>query len=146
MTISPDDIGQFFAGYASAFTRALQGEAALAALAGHFSACFVESGSNGVTCADNGEDVMRVLEKGYGYYRTIGAKEMTVTGVDSYPICEDHSVATVHWRGTYSLNDRADIAVDFDVHYLVRRMAGALKIFGSIAGDEQGALRKAGII
>ncbi|MGE3334144.1 MAG: hypothetical protein AB7I36_10905 [Rhodospirillaceae bacterium] len=145
MTISPDDIGQFFAGYASAFTHALKGAADLAAIAGHFAASFVESGPDGVSCA-NGDDVMKVLEKGYGYYRSIGAKEMTVTGVDSYPICEDHSVATVHWRGTYVLNDRADVTVDFDVHYLVRRVAGALKIFGSIAGDERGALRKAGII
>jgi hypothetical protein len=146
MTISPDDIGQFFVGYASAFNRALAGDPDLAAIGRHFTAWFIESLPGGVTCAANDDGFMKVLEKGYAYYRSIGARRMAVIGVDSTPICEDHSVATVHWRGTYAGKDKRDVTVDFDVHYLVKKQTDALRIFGFIAGDEQGALRKAGVI
>jgi hypothetical protein len=150
MPVSPDDIGQFFTAYAGAFNRALGGDADLKVIADHFTDCFIESSPAGVICASNGGEFLKVLEKGYAYYRSIGTKEMSVTGVDSYPICHDHSVATVHWRAAYAPKDKGEIAIDFDVHYLVKKVPGtqasALKIFGFIAGDEQGALRKAGVI
>lgn len=146
MALSPDDIGQFFTGYAGAFNRALAGEPALDEIAGHFTSCFIESDDGGVVCGSNGAPFITVLEKGYAHYQSIGTKKMTVTGVDSYPITHDHSVATVHWRGNYTTKAGREVAVDFDVHYLVKAERGALRIFGFIAGDEQGALRRAGVI
>lgn len=146
MALNPDDIGQFFSTYAVAFNKALAGEAVLDRIAGHFTACVIESSINGVTCAHNGPDFLKVLEKGYAHAKDIGTKTMTVTGVDSYPIAVDHSVATVHWRGVYHTKAGRDVIIDFDVHYLLKSESGTLKIFGFIAGDEQSALRHAGLI
>jgi hypothetical protein len=149
--MTPDDIGQFFSQYAGAFNRALAGDADLQAIAGHFTSCFIESHAAGVNCAENGPEFIKILEKGYAYYQSIGTKQMSVTGVDSYPITDDHSVATVHWRGDYRTKDGRDVAIDFDVHYFIKNEKdksghAALKILGFIAGDEQGALRRAGVI
>lgn len=146
MALSPDHIGQFFNTYAGAFNRALAGDSVLGEIAGHFTSCFIESHAGGVMCAANGPDFMKVLAKGYAHYRDIGTRKMTATGVDSYPITDDHSVATVHWRGDYHTKTGRDVTIDFDVHYLMKSESGALKIFGFIAGDEQGALRRAGVI
>jgi hypothetical protein len=152
MALDPDDIGQFFAQYAGAFNRALASDPEsvdLQAIAGHFTSCFIESHEGGVTCGDNGPAFLKILEKGYAYYRSIGTKEMSVTGVDTTPITDDHSVATVHWRGAYHTKAGRDVVIDFDVHYFVKSekdKSGALKILGFIAGDEQGALRRAGVI
>lgn len=146
MALNPDDIGQFFTGYAGAFNRALAGESVLADIADHFAACVIESHAGGVICGANDEAFITILEKGYAHYLSIGTQRMTVTGVDSYPITDDHSVATVHWRGAYLTKTGREVTIDFDVHYFVKRDKGALKIFGFIAGDEQGALRRAGVI
>ncbi|CAH2402864.1 hypothetical protein [Mesorhizobium ventifaucium] len=40
---------------------------------------------------------------------------------------------------------RPDVTIDFDVHYLVQKLAGEPKIFGWVSGDEQEVLRKHGI-
>ena len=146
MALSPDDIGQFFTGYAGAFNRALGDTPDLHAITDHFTACFIESLRDSVTCGHNGPEFINILEKGYAYYRSIGTRRMSVTGVDSYPICDDHSVATVHWRGEYRTKEGRDVAIDFDVHYLIKAGHGRFRIFGFIAGDEQGALRRAGVI
>jgi len=151
MALDPADIAQFFTGYAGAFNRALASESDFAPITTHFTSCFIESHAGGVTCADNGAEFLKVLEKGYAYYRSIGTKSMSVTGVDSIPICDDHSVATVHWRAAYHTKSNRDVVIDFDVHYFIKRETdkggeGALKILGFIAGDEQGELRRAGVI
>lgn len=41
---------------------------------------------------------------------------------------------------------RRDIPIDFEVHYLVRSLDDAPKIFGWVSGDEQMLLRQHGII
>jgi hypothetical protein len=151
MAVDPADIAQFFSGYAGAFNRALDGDSDLASIMAHFTSCFIESHAGGVTCANNGAAFLKVLEKGYAYYRSIGTTAMSVTGVDSIPICDDHSVATVHWRGAYRTKSNGDVVIDFDVHYFIKRETdkggkSALRILGFIAGDEQGALRRAGVI
>lgn len=146
MTLSPDDIGQFFSGYAGAFNRALSGASDLQSIADHFTACFIESRANSVMCTQNGDVFVSTLEKGYAYYRSIGTREMSITGVDSYPICGDHSVATVHWRGVCRTKEDRDVTVDFDVHYLLKGDRDGMKIFGFIADDEQSALKRAGLV
>ena len=146
MPLSPDDLGQFFTDCAGAFNRALEENADVREIADHFTACFIESRAQGTTCGVNDAGFTAALAKGYAYYRSIGTRKMTATGVDSYPICAGHSVATVHWRGEYHTKDRRDVVIDFDVHYLVKDDGGRTRIFGFIAGDEQGLLRQAGVI
>jgi hypothetical protein len=55
-------------------------------------------------------------------------------------------VAHLGWTATYARKDQPDIAIDFDVHYLVQTLDEMPKVFGWVSGDEQELLRKHGII
>lgn len=39
-----------------------------------------------------------------------------------------------------------DVAIDFDVHYLVQQLGAQPKVFGWVSGDEQALLKEHGII
>jgi hypothetical protein len=54
-------------------------------------------------------------------------------------------MAHVAWTATYARKDKPDVAIDFDVHYLVQHLGGAPKIFGWISGDEEAVLKQHGI-
>jgi hypothetical protein len=45
----------------------------------------------------------------------------------------------------FARKGQTDVTIDFDVHYLVQKLAGEPKIFGWVSGDEQEVLRKHGI-
>jgi hypothetical protein len=51
----------------------------------------------------------------------------------------------VAWTGVYNRKEQPDIAIDFDVHYLVQKLDGDPRIFGWVSGDEQALLKKHGI-
>ncbi|MGE4063570.1 MAG: hypothetical protein AB7E79_09395 [Rhodospirillaceae bacterium] len=73
-----------------------------------------------------------------------------MTGADSTPITDDHSVATVHWRRAYRTKAGREVTIDFDVHYFIKSEADKggnkdLKILGSMPVMST-ALKKAGVI
>jgi hypothetical protein len=53
-------------------------------------------------------------------------------------------VAHVAWTATYARKDQPGVAIDFDVHYFVRKLDGEPKVFGWVSGDEQALLKKHG--
>jgi hypothetical protein len=55
-------------------------------------------------------------------------------------------LAYVAWTATYTREDEADKAIDFDVHYLAQQLGGEAKVFGWVSGDEQELLKKHGIV
>ncbi len=63
-------------------------------------------------------------------------------GVRISPIDEHHSVAHVVWTATYARKDQPDVAIDFEVHYLVQTLNGRPKISGWVSGEEQALLKK----
>ncbi len=86
------------------------------------------------------------MTNGYAHYRAIGTKEMRITSVSILPIDGQHCVADVTWIATYDRKERPDVAIDFDVHYLVQNLNGEPKVFGWVSGDEQALLREHGIV
>lgn len=62
------------------------------------------------------------------------------------PIDELHCVAHVAWTAAYARKDQSDVAIDFDVHYLVQMLDVEPKVFGWVSGDEQAPLNKHGIV
>jgi hypothetical protein len=86
------------------------------------------------------------MQQGYARYRAIGTKEMRLRNIGITSLDEHHCVAHVAWTAVYERKPRADVSIDFDVHYLVQKLNGEPKIFGWISGDEEVLLKKHGIV
>ena len=100
----------------------------------------------GVRSGRNDETFRQVLAQGYEHYRAIGTREMRIRALRITPIDAHHCLARVAWRAVYARDDLPETAVDFDVHYLVQVLDGAARVFGWVAGDEEAALRRHGIL
>jgi hypothetical protein len=139
-------VRKFFERYASVFKQALAGEIDMEEVASLYASDFIAASPAGVLTGKNGDQLKQVMEQGYTRYRAIGTREMRIRHVGLSPIDDHHCVAHVAWTASYARQDQADIAIDFDVHYLVQKLDGEPKIFGWVSGDEQALLRRHGII
>lgn len=139
-------VERFFKRYESLFNRALAGEADMDDVAALYASEFIAASPAGVSTGKNGEQLKQAIAQGYERYRAIGTKAMQLRGVTIVAIDALHCVAHVSWTAVYSRRDRADEAIDFEVHYLVQMLAGEAKVFGWVAGDEEALLRERGII
>lgn len=100
----------------------------------------------GVMAGKNDNQFRETLIQGFEQYRKIDTKRMTVRKVSISSIDNLHCVAHVAWTATYGNGENPDIAIDFDVHYLMQKNNGKPYIFGWISGDEQEALKEYGVI
>ncbi|RXT51005.1 DUF4440 domain-containing protein [Bradyrhizobium betae] len=139
-------VRKFFERYESFFNRSLAGDIDMDEIASLYASDFIAASPAGVITGKNDDQLKQVMAQGYARYRAIGTKEMRIRNVRLSPIDEHHCVAHVAWTATYARQDRAVVAIDFDVHYLVQKLDGEPKVFGWVSGDEQALLRKHGII
>ena len=135
----------FFERYANLFNRALAGEADLDEVAALYAPEFIAASPAGVMAGKNDEQLRQVMAQGYARYRAIGTKGMRIRQVRLSPIDEHHCLAHVAWTATYTRKDQPDVAIDFEVHYLVQQLDGEPKVFGWVSGDEDALLRAHGI-
>ena len=133
-----------FKRYERLFNQSLGGDVDLDEVASLYASEFIGAAPAGVRTGKNDEQFKRVMAEGYAHYRATGAKEMRIRAVRLSPIDEHHCVAHVAWTATYARKDRPDVAIDFDVHYLVQKLDGEPKVFGWVAGDQDALLRKHG--
>jgi len=145
-TLVETSVRKFFERYASLFKQSLGEDIDMDKVASLYASDFIAASPAGVMTGKNGDQLKQVMEQGYARYRAIGTKEMQIRNVGLSPIDEHHCVAHVAWTATYARQDQADVAIDFDVHYLVQKLDGEPKIFGWVSGDEQALLRQHGII
>jgi len=136
----------FFERYESFFNRALGGEANMEEAALLYASDFLAASPAGIMTGKNDDQFRQAMAHGYEHYRAIGTKQMRIRDVRLSPIDDNHCVAHVAWTATYARQGKADVAIDFDVHYLVRTSDGEPKVFGWVSGDEQALLKKHGII
>jgi hypothetical protein len=141
-----NSVRKFFERYESFFKRSLGGDIDMDEVASLYASDFIAATAAGVMAGKNDDQLKQVMAQGYAHYRAIGTKEMRIRNVRVSPIDEHHCVAHVAWTATYARQDQADVAIDFDVHYFVRKLDGEPKVFGWVSGDEQALLRKYGII
>jgi hypothetical protein len=137
---------KFFERYESSFNQALRGHANIDETANLYAAEFIAASPAGVTTGKNDEQLKRVMAEGYARYRAVGNKDMRLRNIRISPIDEHHCVAHVSWTATYAREEQPDVAIDFDVHYLVQELGKEPKVFGWISGDEQALLKKHGIV
>lgn len=134
-----------FERYESFFNRSLGGKVDMNELASLYASEFIGAAPAGVRAGKNDDQFKQTMAQGYDHYRAIGTKEMRIRNIRLSPIDELHCVAHVAWTATYARKDQPDVAIDFDVHYLVQMLNGEPKVFGWVSGDEQELLKKHGI-
>lgn len=139
-------VREFFERYESVFNRSLGGAIDTDEAAALYASEFIAASPAGVMTGKNDDQFKQVMTQGYAHYRAIGTKEMRIRNVRISPMDDHHCVAHVAWTATYAREGRADVAIDFDVHYLVQKLDGEPKVFGWVAGDEQALLRQHGIV
>jgi hypothetical protein len=139
-------VRRLFERYERLFNRSLAGEVDMDEVASLYASDFIAASPAGVMSGKNDDQLKQTMMRGYAHYRAIGTKEMRIRNVAISPIDEHHCVAHVAWAATYGRPDVADVAIDFDVHYLVQKLDEEPRVFGWISGDEEALLRKHGII
>ena len=139
------EVNALFDRYEQAMRHALAGKPDLEETAAFYTSAYIAASPTGIVAGKNDDALKQVMEQGYAHYRAIGTKEMRIRDVRISPIDAHHCIAHVAWTATYARRDKPDVAIDFDVHYLVQQLDGAPKIFGWISGDEQALLKKHGI-
>jgi hypothetical protein len=147
-------VKHFFQAYEARFMRALQGdnkiEGAVDDIEGTvnaFAEHFIEASPAGVVAGKNDETFRKMIPRGNEFYRSIGTQLMKIRNIDVTELNEYHVMATIEWDSRYKRNDDGkEIAISFEVIYLLQHIGGELKIFAYITGDEQQALREAGLI
>lgn len=138
-------VRKLFERYESLVNRSLGGKVDMDELTSLYAAEFIGAAPAGVRTGKNDDQFRQAVAQGYEHYRAIGTKEMRIRNVRLSPIDELHCVAHVAWTATYARKDQQDVAIDFDVHYLVQMLDGEPKVFGWVAGDEQALLKEHGI-
>ena len=139
-------VRKFFEKYASLFNKSLGGDVDMDEVAALYAPEFIAASPAGVQAGKNDDQLKQFMAKGYAHYRAIGTKEMRMRDVRLSPIDDHHCVAHVAWTAIYARKNLPDEAIDFDVHYFVRKLGGEPKVFGWVSGDEQALLQKHGII
>ena len=139
-------VRKLFERYERVFNAALHGDVDMDDVAALYAAEFIAASPAGVMTGKNDEQLKQVMAQGYARYRAIGTKEMRIRGLRISPMDEHHCVAHVAWSATYVRNDKPDVTIDFDVHYLVQQLGAEPKVFGWVSGDEQAVLKEHGII
>jgi hypothetical protein len=139
-------VRKLFERYERVFNASLHGDGDMNDVAALYAAEFIAASPAGVMTGKNDEQLKQVMAQGYARYRAIGTKEMRMRGLRVSPMDEHHCVAHVAWRATYVRNDKPDVTIDFDVHYLVQQLSAEPKVFGWVSGDEQAVLKEHGII
>lgn len=135
-----------FERYERVFNAALRGEIDMDEVGTLYAPAFIAASPAGVMTGKNDAQLKQVMAEGYARYRAIGTKEMRIRGLRLSPMDEHHCVAHVAWRATYCRQDQPEVAIDFDVHYLVQQLGAEPKVFGWVSGDEQALLKQHGII
>ena len=139
------EVRKFFDRYESVFNRSLAGACDMDEVASLYASEFIAASPAGVMAGKNDDQLKQVMAQGYERYRAMGTRQMRIRGVRVSPIDERHCVAHVAWTATYSRRNQPDLAIDFDVHYLVQIREGSPKVFGWVSGDEQALLKQHGI-
>lgn len=140
-------IERFFEAYAAQFARALADppEIDAGATAAAFADCFVEAGPRGVSCGRNDETFRAQIPQGYAFYRGIGIRSMAVATLAPSPLDARHWGVRVGWAAEYDHGGRTG-TVEFEVLYLLQMTGEGPKIFAYITGDEEGELRRLGLL
>jgi hypothetical protein len=147
MTVTEAQVRAFFEAYEARFERALAGDDAVEETAAAFADYFVGASTAGVLGGANDEQFRAQIPMGNEFYRSIGTRRMRVRALEVQALDDRHALARVGWHSEYVRpSDGTDIAIDFEVIYLLQSREEGLRVFAYITGDEQAALREHGLL
>lgn len=140
-------IERFFEAYAARFARAIADppEVDVEAAANAFADCFVGANPQGVACGRNDDAFRAQIPQGYAFYRGIGIRSMTITTLAPSQLDERHWGVRVGWSAGYDHGGRTG-EFGFEVIYFVQMTDIGPRIFAYITGDEEGELRRLGLL
>lgn len=141
-----NELLKLFDRYQRLFNQALAGEVDMEEVASLYSSEFIGAAPAGVRTGKNDAQFKELMAQGYAQYRATGTKEMRIRNLGISPIDALHAMAHVAWTAIYARKGQPDVAIDFDVHYLVQIVNGEPSVFGWISGDEQALLKQHGIV
>jgi hypothetical protein len=143
-----DIIKVFLWKYAEKISKALGDppEVDVEGMANAFTDCYIESSPAGVVCINIDDKFRAKLSERMTFYRSIGTKSMKIVSVDVTEINDLNALAKVHWDSRYMKKDGTEVAIEFDIFYLIQVKDKTPKIFAYISGDEQKALQEKGLL
>lgn len=134
-----------FARYQRLFEKGLSGDIDAREAAAFYAPAFIAASPAGVFTGKNDDALLQVMKEGYVRYRQTGMKSVQLGNIRLSVIDDRHCVAHVGWTASYARHGQPDVAIEFEVHYLIQKLNGEPKIFGWVSGDEQELLRQHGI-
>ncbi|HZX73804.1 MAG TPA: hypothetical protein VFE57_05240 [Cyclobacteriaceae bacterium] len=138
-------IEEFFISYEDQFNTAIVSERIDEdQIRKSYADCFIGSSHVGVQCGKNDDKFFQEIQQRFDFYRSIGSKGMNIVSKEITLLDDFHALVKVYWRHTYEKEQRSG-AIDFDVFYLVSTVSDEIKIIAFLVGDEQRALKEAGL-
>ena len=145
MKVLNAEVKALFTRYQRVFEKGLRGDIDAREAAAFYAPAFIAASPAGIFTGKNDDALLKVMNEGYARYRQTGMKSMGLGDIRLSEIDDHHCVAHVGWTASYARRGQADVAIEFEVHYLIQKLDGKPKIFGWVSGDEQELLRQHGI-
>jgi hypothetical protein len=145
--IRKQQLDEFFDHYRDVFNEALKADVPdIERTAELFSSCFLAANPSGVNCGENNDPFREALKKGYGFYKSIGMTSMDIVSKEITLLDDFHAMAKIHWKSNYLKRDGVKGSIEFDNIYFIQTRTDRHKVFAYITGDEQAALKAAGLV
>jgi hypothetical protein len=145
--LQPHEIENFFNRYEGRFNAVLSGgEPNIDETVDSFAEWFIEASPAGVIAGKNDEKFRKVIGQGWMFYKDMGIRSMDIRSTQITILDAFHAIVKVHWNSSFERKDKKRGDLSFDVFYLVQKRNEAIRIFAYITGDEQQALKDAGLM
>mgnify|MGYP003575938399 CR=1 FL=1 len=146
-SIRQHEIENFFDRYEARVNEALAGEEPdIDETVNAFASEFIEASPNGVIAGKNDKKFRKAINKGWTFYKEIGIRSMDILSTQINILDTFHALVKIHWNSTFVLKNTEKGDIAFDVYYLIQKRENDLRIFAYITGNEQQALKEAGLI
>jgi hypothetical protein len=86
------------------------------------------------------------MQKGYAFYKSIGMISTDIVTKEIMLLDDFHTMVKVRWKSNFIKKDGLNKAIEFENIYFTQTRHNQHKVFAFITGDEQAALKKAGLV
>jgi hypothetical protein len=86
------------------------------------------------------------MQKGYAFYKNIGITSMDIVSKKITLLDDFHIMVKVRWKSNFLKRDGLKSSIEFENIYFNQTRDTQPKVFAYITGDEQAALKEAGLI
>lgn len=147
MNSKEQQIDDFLNHYRNVFNKALEGDSAdIEQTAELFAPCFIAANPSGVNCGQNNDTFRDAMRNGYAFYKKIGITSMDILSKNITLLDNLHAMIKVRWKSNILKRDGIKSSIEFENIYFTQTRDTQHKVFAYITGDEQAALKEAGLI